>query len=33
MVEVKSEFQSKEQEKIKQKVNEALIQIIRLKSK
>ena len=33
MVEVNNHFQSEDQQQIKQKVNEALIQIIRLKSK
>lgn len=33
MVEVNNQFQSENQQQIKQKVNEALIQIIRLKSK
>lgn len=33
MVQVNNQFQSQNQQQIKQKVNEALIQIIRLKSK
>ncbi len=33
MVQVNNQFQSEDQQQIKQKVNEALIQIIRLKSK
>ncbi len=33
MVEVNNQFQSENQQQIKQKVNEALIQIIQLKTK